>query len=253
LLLEVMGSRQPILFVEGDRASLDYFIYGKVFPQYTIVPSGSCEAVIHSTRSFTAMQDLHHNLCAGLIDNDGRPDADVKMLNDININALPVALVENLFLVEPVLLVAAKMLGQNPAEIVPRVKVRVFDLLKKNGDRVISNLTRQEMETKLRSIGGSKDGAESISASFTTACSQINPQEIYKRWEVEIARVIREQDYNAALRYYKIKGLASEAGAVFGLKYHSQIMQWLRSEISEEFVKAIRAVLPKIEVLVNKL
>ena len=41
LLLEVMGSRRPVLFVEGDHSSLDYFIYGKVFPEHTVVPCGS--------------------------------------------------------------------------------------------------------------------------------------------------------------------------------------------------------------------
>jgi hypothetical protein len=103
LLLEVMGSRRPINFIEGDRSSLDYFIYGKVFPEHTVVPCGSCELVVHSVCSFAQMQSLHHNKCGGIVDNDGRSDADIKMLNGLGIAVLPVALVENLFLLESVL------------------------------------------------------------------------------------------------------------------------------------------------------
>jgi hypothetical protein len=70
LLLEVMGSRQPVRFVEGDRGSLDLFIYGLIFPGECVVPCGSCELVIHSTTSFAGMSELHHNACRGLVDND---------------------------------------------------------------------------------------------------------------------------------------------------------------------------------------
>jgi hypothetical protein len=79
MLLEVMGSRRPILFVEGDCSSLDYFIYGKVFTEHTVVPCGSCELVVHSARSFMQMPTLHHNECGGLVDNDGRSEADINL------------------------------------------------------------------------------------------------------------------------------------------------------------------------------
>src|SRR5262249_40003432 len=133
-----------------------------------------------------------------------------------------------------------------PDETVAQVKSRVLDLLKKNSIQVISNLSRQEMELKLRLIGKGGDGAEAVATAFTSACAAINPTEIYKRWETEIGRVIAENDYSAALRYYKIKGLASEAGAVFGLKYPDQIMRWLRSETAQEFIEALRSAVPKL-------
>ena len=169
LLLEVMGSRRPILFVEGDRSSLDYFIYGKVFPEHTVVPCGSCELVVHSADSFAQMPSLHHNKCSGIIDNDGRSQADIKMLNGLGIAVLPVALVENLFLLESVLAIAAEKLGHNPAETVAKVKERVFSTLSNNSVRVVSNLTRQEIETGLRTFGKGGDGAAALSTAFNDA------------------------------------------------------------------------------------
>ena len=246
LLLEVMGSRRPILFVEGDRDSLDYFIYGKAFPEHTVVPCGSCELVVHSVRSFTQMPSLHHNKCGGLVDNDGRSEADIKMLNGLGIAVLPVALVENLFLIESILAIAAERLGHNPDETVAKVKDRVFDILNANIVRVISNLTRMEIEVGLRRFGKGGDGAEALEAAYKGACAAIDPAAIYAKWEKEVARVSSEKDYPAALRYYKNKGLVSEASRVFGVSFQEQVMRWLRGRDSASLVAALRAAIPEI-------
>ena len=246
LLLEVMGSRRPILFVEGDRSSLDYFIYGKAFPEHTVVPCGSCELVVHSARSFTQIPSLHHNKCGGLVDNDGRSEADIKMLNGLGIAVLPVALIENLFLLESILVIASEKLGHDPAVVVPKVKERVFAALKVNVVRVISNLTRMEIEVGLRTFGKGGDGSGALKAAYESACSAIDPAAIYAKWEKEMDRVLSEKDYPAALRYYKTKGLQAEAGVVFGVKFQDQVMRWLRSKDSALMVAALRAAIPQI-------
>jgi hypothetical protein len=246
LLLEVMGSRRPILFVEGDRSSLDYFIYGKVFHEHTVVPCGSCELVVHSARSFTEMPSLHHNKCGGLVDNDGRSETDIDMLNGLGIAVLPVALVENLFLLESVLVIAAEKLGHNPAEAVAKVKERALSALGKNTIRVVSNLTRQEIETALRTFGKGGDGAAALSTAFKNACAAIDPTAIYAKWNKEIERVLAEKDYRAALRYYKLKGLTAEANAVFSTRFEDQVMRWLRSKDGDVLVAALRAAIPDI-------
>lgn len=245
LLLEVMGSRHPILFVEGTRSSLDYFIYGKLFPAHCVMPCGSCEGVIHATRSFGALATLHHNTCSGLVDYDGRSDEDVALLERLSVGVLEVALVENLLLTEPVLKIAAERLGLAVAETVEKVKARVFELLRQNRVRVISNLVRQEIEGRLRRFGGSGDGKDSLTSGFQEACGGVSPAGIYDRWEQEVTRVLAEADYPAALRYYKSKGLASEAGGVFGLRYPDQILRWLRHRESEQLLEALRGSLPR--------
>jgi hypothetical protein len=246
LLLEVIGSRRPILFVEGERSSLDYFIYGKLFPEFTIAPCGSCEAVIHSTRSFSQLAGLHHNTCCGLVDNDGRLDEDIRLLKGYNVAVLPVALVENLFLTEPVLGIAAARLGHNPPEVIAKAKERVFARFDQDAVHVVSNLYRREIESKLRVFGSGADGLEALSVAFTKAFAAVEPAVIYARWEAEIKRVLAERDYAAALRYYKTKGLWAEVGAVLGVRYQDQVMRWLRSKDSEGLVAALRSALPAI-------
>jgi hypothetical protein len=246
LLLEVMGSRRPVLFVEGDRTSLDFFIYGKVFPEHTVIPCGSCELVVHSVCSFAQLPSLHHNKCGGIVDNDGRSISDNQMLEKLCIAVLPVALIENLFLLEEVLTISAERLGHNRDDVVPKVKDRVFKLLQSKAVEVASNLTRQEIETALRTFGKGGDGAEALSSDFKRACDAVDPKAIYSKWENEIVRVLAEQDYEAALRYYKIKGLHAEAGSVFGVRFQAQIMRWLRNKDSAPLVAALRLRIPQI-------
>jgi len=51
----ILGSRKPILFVEGTNDSLDIAIYRSCFTEWTIVPKGSCEEVIHSVVTMRKM------------------------------------------------------------------------------------------------------------------------------------------------------------------------------------------------------
>ncbi len=246
MLLEMMGSRQPILFVEGDRASLDYFIYGLVYPEWCVIPCGSCQAVIHATRSFTSIEQVHHNVCQGLVDHDGRTTGDVEKLGKLAVNVLPVAEAENLFLIEPLLEIAAERLSHDPVEAVSKIQARVIERLKQHRVKVISNLTRQEMESKLALMGKGGDGPEALAQAFEAACAGINPTAIYGQWEAEIDRIIKEADYPSALRFYNNKGLGAEAGSVLGVRYYEQVMRWLRSNEAQPLVEALRRVLPTL-------
>src|SRR5207253_6166364 len=50
----ILGSRRPVLFVEGDGGSLDQAIYRACYPDWTIIPRGSCEEVIHAVITMRA-------------------------------------------------------------------------------------------------------------------------------------------------------------------------------------------------------
>ncbi len=49
---KILGSRRPILFVEGERSSLDIAIYRNCYPDRTVIACGSCASVIHSVVTF---------------------------------------------------------------------------------------------------------------------------------------------------------------------------------------------------------
>ena len=130
MLLEVLGSRKPILFMEGDKGSLDYFVYGKVYPEWTPIPCGSCDEVVHATASFETMKNLHSNKCRGFVDADARSMDAVSVSKESNVDALPFAEIENLFLTEPVIRYAAKVMSLDEAETVAKVKKCVWSISK---------------------------------------------------------------------------------------------------------------------------
>ena len=41
----ILGSRKPVLFVEGELSSLDHAVYRGCYPDWTVIPRGSCEEV----------------------------------------------------------------------------------------------------------------------------------------------------------------------------------------------------------------
>src|SRR5205823_13391942 len=63
MLLALIGSRKPILFVEGDRGSWDSFLFSRIYPDFTVVPCHNAEGVLHATVSFAARKDLHALEC----------------------------------------------------------------------------------------------------------------------------------------------------------------------------------------------
>lgn len=67
LFLEILGSRNPILFVEGDKGSLDIKIYQTYYDNFTVIHCGSCEKVIEAVKGLKAHSDLHDKKVYGLI------------------------------------------------------------------------------------------------------------------------------------------------------------------------------------------
>jgi energy-coupling factor transporter ATP-binding protein EcfA2 len=246
LFLEILGSRKPILFVEGEKGSLDYFIYGKLYPDRSIIPCGSCEHVIHATASFREMHQLHSNSCRGFVDFDGRTAGDVEWLRRREVDVLPFGQIENLLLLEPVLRYIAKTLSLDEASTMAAVRKKIFGALSRDRERVVSRLTAIELEASFRRFDASVQGKAALAAAFENVHGSISPASIYERWENEVGEVIVGQDYLGALKYYPNKGLAAEIGTVFKTPVQDLILRKLRSNEAIPILDAMRAALPQI-------
>jgi AAA domain, putative AbiEii toxin, Type IV TA system len=89
LVAEIVGSRKPILFVEGDRGSLDVTFYRHQYVDFTIVPIGGCDAVIHSVATYKNSGALHWLDAKGLIDADHRSAAVLAELEATHVYCCP--------------------------------------------------------------------------------------------------------------------------------------------------------------------
>ena len=97
LLHSIVGARRDILFVEGDRTSLDNALYSVILPNVSVIPRGSCKEVEQAVRIIRDAGDLHWLNAFGLIDRDGRGDADIARLQSENIFAIDGTSVESLY------------------------------------------------------------------------------------------------------------------------------------------------------------
>ena len=58
--LAILGSRNRILFVEGQHGSLDFSLYRDLFPTLSVIPIGSCEEVQKAVLGLRGSQKAHH-------------------------------------------------------------------------------------------------------------------------------------------------------------------------------------------------
>ena len=98
LKLALLGSRERILFVEGDNSgSLDLPLYNALFPGISILPKGGCADVLRAVNGLRRSKDLHHVEAFGLIDRDNRASEEVQKLAEGFVFALDVYSVEALY------------------------------------------------------------------------------------------------------------------------------------------------------------
>ena len=73
ILLQIVGSRKHILFVEGD---LDQKLFSIIYNEFTVIKMGSCGEVIKATKAFNKLEEHHFFKVYGIIDRDYRSDND---------------------------------------------------------------------------------------------------------------------------------------------------------------------------------
>ena len=134
LKLAILGSRQRILFVEGQSSSLDFPLYTALFPGLSVVSKGNCADVQKAVLGLRGSQDIHHAKAFGLIDRDNRTKVNVKELAEQGIFALEVSAVEALYYCSDAIAAVAhrqaESLGVDAEELIKTAMQKAFDALK---------------------------------------------------------------------------------------------------------------------------
>lgn len=97
ILLDILGGRRRILFVEGTSRSLDLPLYGLIFPEVSIVPKVSCRDVEHAVSGIREAESLHWVRAFGIVDSDARTTDDLARLRAKGVHALDVHSVEAIY------------------------------------------------------------------------------------------------------------------------------------------------------------
>ncbi len=244
-LLGIVGSRKPVLFIEGDRSSLDYNIYRNVYPYYTVVPCGGCKDVIHSTTAFSAIKDVHRLDCIGIVDRDFKTESDIEYLAKRNVFTLPFAEIENLLSSEKVIEVMSNRYERKFDEVIEEIKNELFEILSNSKERVVSDIVGYLVEEKLKKFDRKKIGIDELKNSLKKIISETDVDGIYSEKLLEINRIIQDKDYSAALKIFSNKGIMSIVAKVLKQKkqeYEDFLVRIISSNNNKDLVDAIREI-----------
>jgi energy-coupling factor transporter ATP-binding protein EcfA2 len=242
MLLDILGNRKPVLFVEGESGSLDIRLYTILFPDFYIVPCGSCTTVIERTKAYKdTPQVVNYIKAYGIVDRDYRTDAEISALAGKGVFALKVAEVENLFLCKEVFDLIAQNQGKGESEVNSAIDFVVNTKFKNMMTQQVTEATSYEIKYQLSLV-------DTTSAdNFKEAVQAINYDAIFNVIKDKYEKVSNEGNYAEIIKLFNKKSIAKSVGHFFGLNdndYCELIIRLGSGEKGDDLRSALSAYLP---------
>ncbi len=249
----ILGSRKPILFVEGGSSSIDKAVFRACYPDWTIIPRGSCEEVLHAVVTMRANATLTRICCAGIIDADGYTEEEVQAFRAGGVEILPVSEIENLFLLPEVVKAIAKSEGYDEHELNRRVAQVHNDLIahageEKNQLATILRYCRRRIDRMLKKIdlSGTSD-VNALSVAYAERTGSLDVNSLAQLASDAMLDAIANQDIDELLRWYDNKGILTLVAKVRGVtkdKFEQWVVRVMRSGTVPEITNELKARLP---------
>ena len=250
LLLEILGTRRPVLFVEGEKNSYDTALYKEVFENYHVIACHNCQKVIELTKAFNndRVKSLHSYEVKGLIDHDFLSKEEIESYNKQNIYPIEVSEVENLFLIEPLIKLAANQIGDNQDETFTKVSDYLFENMVANQNSIINAICVKEIKHLLNGFSSEGQSETDIQSDVDNLFSGIDVNAIYNRAKTCVSDIISNKDYKSLIKFYNNKGLCKQISSRIGFKksYPQIILDLLQGEKRQEIISALKEYLPNI-------
>lgn len=248
LLLDIMGNRKHVLFVEGTEGSYDTKLYAEIYKDYYVIPCGGCSAVINQVKAMKANTQLHHLECYGIIDRDYRSNNEIESLKSNNIYTLGVAEVENLFLVEELLIVVNEIMAFNDKTRIDRIKEYIIeDRFQKEINRQICESVVSELKYQLSIVEISRKNEAEAKQALKDLYDSISYDSINTECENKYYAALESKDYKDILSLFNCKSLSTSTGRFFGLSNQSYcdfVIRQLHFDKASEIIDAITQYLP---------
>lgn len=252
VLERILGSRMPVLFVEGGRNSLDVEVFRAVYPSRIVVPLGRCDDVIHAVATLRAQARFHRCDCVGIIDSDERTPANREDLARSRVFTLPVSEIENLLLMPEVLRVLIRALEFYGAEADDRfaaVQERVFTIAQADRHSALAAAKLQIDET-LKRIGLKGRQVEAVAEELDKALGSISVRSLVEERTRDMEAKIAAKDYKGVLVSYANKGLLSTVAREFGFDKSDAFVGFIRRRLKKPdgpLLLVLRNILPQLD------
>jgi len=247
----ILGSRRNILFVEGNHNSLDQAIYRCCYPDWTVVPKGSCEDVIHAVATMRNNPSFTRITCVGIVDRDGREADEIARLRGLGVAVLPVAEIENIILLPEVSRAIAESEGYTGNDLENRLNALTTAILAtvSSSDAIETIVVRyctRRIDHIMKNLKfEDAKRVHDACAGFKQAVSQVNVEEIVQKKRTSIEGAVANRDFNSFLKHCDHKGLV--ARAAFHLRGNNQanFESWLTRVLRNGQVPALTAAIRK--------
>ena len=260
----ILGSRKPILFVEGEKTSLDMEIYRLCYPEWTVIPKGACKDVIQAVSSLRKLNEdmpILNIKCAGIVDRDTRDNSQIQKLEGEGIKVLLCSEIENIFSRSSVAYEILKIEDFTDDELTNKqeqFKTELLDYIqdKLSGDKlekfVVKRIHRR-IDTYLKNIDlsdtqNSNDMKDKLISELSALTnSKIN--EWISEMKNEIQKCIDHQDIDGLLEIYEDKGLLAKTASILRDARKSDFENWLMRKLkvpNNRLLQAIKSVLPEL-------
>lgn len=248
LILEIMGSRQPILLVEGQSGKYDHIIYQALYPDYHVIPMGGYEDVTKAVNVLREMKINRQWNVYGLIDRDFRDEEQVKELEGNGIFCTEVTEVENLLCVPEIIELMAEQLSENPENVLAMAQEFVLKELEDDLENQLSRKTIAQIEYVLtHKLDSRVKGKNEIHDKLHELFKNIDTNAIYDESEGQYRQIIANKDYVGALKVCKNKGILKRIGdKVFNYRGYQELILRILQKREPEFIDAIRKYLPTL-------
>ena len=254
LMIEILGNRKNVLFVEGEKGSYDFELYKHIYPDFYVVPCGSCSAVIQNTKAFRSMHDLHKLHIYGIIDHDYRTGCEVESYSNDDIYVLDIAEIENLFCVEEIV----RLIAQNQAypdveNKVETVKNFVFEAFKKEYDNQLCSICEREIQHKLKNYQKtSSNTQQDLEEQLESLVKNINIAKLYSDTKNKLDDIIRSKDYDSLLGVFNRKNIHRRISKILGLSsteednYAQLVLRLLNTDKKRDIISIMSRFTPNI-------
>jgi len=245
----ILGSRRPILFVEGQKNSLDSAIYRCCFPDWTVIPRGSCEDVIHSVVTMRNNQSLTRVTCSGIVDADDYDADDTAHLETLGVKVLSVSEIENIILLPAVSQVIAESegyIGADLAACLEALKADIFSTLQSGAaiETVVARYCRRRIDRMLKKIDlGKANSIVDITSEYAQKTAALDIESIARKAKEHIEAAIKENDLPMLLSIYDNKGLMALVAKHLKKSKLQDFESWLTRVLRNNQVPALAQVL----------
>lgn len=254
----ILGSRKPVLFVEGNESSLDIATFRCCYPGWTVIPRGSCEQVIHSVVTMRRNSQLTRISCSGIVDADDYSSEDSEYLAQLGIAILPLSEIENVFVHPSVAEAILRGEGFSGPQLQEKLQgfrdAVIASISEEDVEKAVLRYCRRRVDRALKKVDlRSAQTASQLKELLHQEVTTLNIEELDVYARKTINEAIESRDVSKLLSLYDNKGLLAIASTHLKGTRRSEFEHWLirlfNSQKASPVIEEVKKILPEVSSL----